>query len=202
MSGATPTPQTTDSRRERGRGIETRLWRVVIQRAIIDAFAKPGKGGATARETVEAREWLAEGEGEGDLHLVAEFASIDGGMIQSWALEMQAQGWPRSRYEVYRQIARGLENERKQHDGRTAAIRNGNPTAGHEATRPGRGQTFDPRNLRHGLALPRQTRRLPQPGIDSGVDEKAGRPLGARDRPLTPKESSMTDKIEAVTGPS
>ncbi len=106
MSRAKPTPETLDCRRERGRGTETRFWRVVLQRAILDAFAMPGKGGATVRETVEAQQWLA--EGGRDLHLICEFADIDGGMVCKWGQAMREQGWPRHRYEVWRQLARGM----------------------------------------------------------------------------------------------
>ncbi len=108
MGRAKPVPETLDSRRERSNSRETRLWRVVLQRAIIDAFASPGKGGATVRETVEAQQWLS--DGGSDLALACEGAGIDAGMVESWAQEMDRDGWPRHRFNVYRQIARGLES--------------------------------------------------------------------------------------------
>jgi len=107
MGRAKPVPETLDSHRERSHSRSARLWRVVIRRAIIDAFASPGKGGATVRETVEAQRWLT--EGGKDLALVCEGAGIDAGMIQDWARGMAAEGWPRHRYDVWRRIARGIE---------------------------------------------------------------------------------------------
>jgi hypothetical protein len=110
MSRAARAPETADSRNEWLRCPEARLWRVVVQRAILDAFAAPGKGGATVSDTVEAQQWLA--GGRRDLRLVCDFAGIDADMIHSWAIEMARDGWPRHRFEVWKQIARGLENER------------------------------------------------------------------------------------------
>ena len=106
MGRAKPVPETLDSRRERSHSRSARLWRVVIQRAIIDAFAQPGKGGATVRETVEAQRWLS--DGGSDLAFACEGADIDAGMICKWGQAMREQGWPRHRYEVWRQLARGM----------------------------------------------------------------------------------------------
>jgi hypothetical protein len=108
MGRAKPVPTTLDSRRERSHSRESKLWRVVLQRAILDAFAQPGKGGATVRDTVEAQRWLA--DGGSDLAFACEGAGLDSGMIESWARDMVRDGWPRHRYEVYRQIARGLDS--------------------------------------------------------------------------------------------
>ncbi len=108
MSRAKQVPTTLDSRRERSHSRSARLWRVVIQRAIIDAFAMPGKGGATVRDTVEAKKWLA--EGGSDLAFACEGAGIDAGMVESWAREMAAEGWPRHRFAVWKRIARGLDS--------------------------------------------------------------------------------------------
>ena len=110
MSRPKRTPPTLDSRNGWNTSAEARLWRVVLQRAIIDAFTPPGKNGATARETDDAQRWLA--GGRRDLRLVCECADIDAGMVANWAQEMSEQGWPRHRYEIYRQIVRGMENER------------------------------------------------------------------------------------------
>jgi len=107
MARATRSPTTLDSRRERSHSRESKLWRVVIQRAILDAFAMPGKGGATVRETVEAQRWLA--EGGSDLAEACEGAGIDSGMVESWAQEMAAEGWQRHRFNVWKRIARGME---------------------------------------------------------------------------------------------
>ncbi len=104
------TPAHLDSRNEWNTSAEARLWRVVLQRAIIDAFTPPGKNGATARETEEAQTWLA--GGGRDLRLACECAGIDAGMVAAWALEMSRDGWPRHRFDVYKQIVRGMENER------------------------------------------------------------------------------------------
>ena len=106
MGRAKPVPETLDSRRERSHSRESKLWRVVLQRAIIDAFASPGRGGATVRETVEAQSWLA--EGGSDLAEACEGAGIDAGMMCKWGQAMREQGWPRHRYEVWRQLARGM----------------------------------------------------------------------------------------------
>ena len=110
MSRAKPTPAHLDSRNEWNYSPEAQLWRCVLQRAIIDGFTKPGKNGATARETADAQTWLA--GGGRDLQLACECAGIDAGMVSAWAQEMGEQGWPRHRYEVYRQIVRGMENDR------------------------------------------------------------------------------------------
>ncbi len=109
MSRVTRVPTTLDSRRERVHSRESKLWRVVLQRAIVDAFAMPGKGGATVREAVEAQQWLA--EGGSDLAFACEGAGIDAEMIEFWARDMAAEGWPRHRYKDWQQIARGLENK-------------------------------------------------------------------------------------------
>ena len=110
MSRPKPTPAHLDSRNEWNTSAQARLWRVVLQRAIIDAFTPPGNNGATARETEEAQTWLA--GGGRDLRLACECAGINPGMVSAWAQEMGEQGWPRHRYEIYRQIVRGQENER------------------------------------------------------------------------------------------
>ncbi len=107
MGRAKPVPETLDSRRERSHSRESKLWRVVLQRAIVDAFASPGKGGATVRETVEAQSWLA--EGGDDLAEACEGAGIDAGMVESWAREMATEGWPRHRFVIWQRVARGLE---------------------------------------------------------------------------------------------
>jgi hypothetical protein len=101
-------PGTLDSKRERINSCEARLWRVVLRQAILDAFAGPGRGGATVREADEARNWLT--DGGADLVLACEGAGIDAGMVKSWAREMAAAGWPRHNFNLYRQIARGLES--------------------------------------------------------------------------------------------
>ena len=105
MSSSKKTPPALDSRRERGRGIETRLWRIVVQRALLDALS-----GKSLRETAEARKWLT--GGGGDLRLVAELADLDADMIVTWALWMQADGWPKERAEEYRRRARDHEQRR------------------------------------------------------------------------------------------
>ncbi len=108
MIRVTRVPTTLDSRRGRINSRSARLWRVVIQRTILDAFAQPGKGGATVREAVEAQRWLT--DGGRDLALACEGASIDAGMIQSWAADMASEGWPRHRFNVWKRIARGLDS--------------------------------------------------------------------------------------------
>ncbi len=90
MSRPKPTPAHLDSRNEWNTSAQARLWRVVLQRAIIDAFTPPGKNGATARETEEAQTWLA--GGGRDLRLACECAGIDAGMVSAWALMMPANG--------------------------------------------------------------------------------------------------------------
>ena len=110
MSRPKATPPYLDSRNEWNTSVQARLWRAILQRAIIDAFTPPGKNGATARETDDAQTWLA-GRRRG-LQLVCECAGIDPGMVSAWAQEMSEQGWPRYSFENYRQIVRGMENER------------------------------------------------------------------------------------------
>lgn len=53
MSRATRVPETTDSRNERDHSVEARLWRVVLQRAILDALTNIGAA------TFDARNWLS-----------------------------------------------------------------------------------------------------------------------------------------------
>ena len=105
MSSSKKTPSALDSRNERDRSVEARLWRCVLHRAVLEAL-----GGKPLRETVEAREWLV-GAG-GDFRLVCEFAGIDAGMVNAWALWMQADGWPMKRAEKYRRRARDHEQRR------------------------------------------------------------------------------------------
>jgi len=99
MSRSKRTPETTDSRNERDHSVEARLWRCVLHRAVLEALTNIGAA------TVEARNWLT--GGGSDLLLVCEFAGLDAGMVNAWALEMQADGWPMERAEEYRQRARG-----------------------------------------------------------------------------------------------
>ncbi len=110
MSRATRTPETTDSRNERDHSPEAKLWRVVLQLAISDAFAKPDTDGTLFRKSVEARDWLT--EGGRDLRDVCEFAGIEAGMVNAWALEMERDRWPLHRFEEWKQTARGRENKR------------------------------------------------------------------------------------------
>jgi HK97 family phage major capsid protein len=63
MARAKHVPTTLDSRRERSHSRESKLWRVVLQRAITDAFASPGKGGATVRESAKIKANSAEFKG-------------------------------------------------------------------------------------------------------------------------------------------
>ncbi len=70
----------------------------------MDAFAQPGRDGATVREAVEAQRWLT--CGGSDLALACEGASIDPGMVETWAADMAAQAWPRHRYIIWKRIAR------------------------------------------------------------------------------------------------
>ncbi len=99
-------PTTLDCKRERSNSREAKLWRVVFQRAILDAFASPGKGGATVRDTVDAQDWLA--GGGRDLALACEGADLDVGMVETWAADMAAQGWPRTRFIIWKRIARAM----------------------------------------------------------------------------------------------
>ncbi len=106
MSNAKTPPTTLDSRRERINCPETKLWLRVLQLAVIDAFAEPGRDGATVRETVEAQQWLS--DGGSDLALACEAVNIDPGMVETWAADMAAQGWPRTRYIIWKHIARAM----------------------------------------------------------------------------------------------
>ena len=110
MSRAKVTPATLDSRGDRDHSPEAKLWRAVIHRALLDAFTKPDRSGDPFRETVEARGWLT--RGGCNLRDVCEFAGIDAGMINAWALEMERDGWPMHRFEQWKQIARERKNER------------------------------------------------------------------------------------------
>ncbi|MCZ6483616.1 MAG: hypothetical protein O6757_10300, partial [Alphaproteobacteria bacterium] len=58
----------------------------VLQRAIIDAFTDPGKGGATMRDAAEAQRWLT--RGGDDLALACEAINIDPGMVETWGADM------------------------------------------------------------------------------------------------------------------
>ena len=87
MSSSKKPPPVLDSRNERDRSVEARLWRCVLHRAVLEALS-----GKPLRETVEAREWLT--GAEGDFRLVCELAEIDAGVVNDWALWMQADGWP------------------------------------------------------------------------------------------------------------
>ncbi len=103
MSRAKSPPTTLDSRRGRLNCPETKLWMQVLQRAIIDAFAEPGRDGSTVREAVEAQQWLA-GGGPG-LALACEAINLNTEMVQTWAADMATQGWPRARYVIWKRIA-------------------------------------------------------------------------------------------------
>ncbi len=109
MSRARHVPATLDSQGGYSRIPAARIWRVVIHRAIVDAFALPGRGGSTVRETIEAQDWLT-GGGK-DFAFVCELVGIDADMINTWALEMGRDKWPRHRFDAWKQIIRG-ENER------------------------------------------------------------------------------------------
>jgi hypothetical protein len=98
---------TTDSRRERFKSPQTKLWLQVLQLAVIDAFAAPGKNGVTVREAVEAQRWLT--RGGDDLALVCEAVNLDPGMVETWAADMAAQAWPRHRYVVWKRIASAMK---------------------------------------------------------------------------------------------
>ncbi len=111
MSRARQVPETLDSQNLYSRSPAARLWRVVIHRAIVDAFALPGRGGSTVRETIEAQDWLT-GGGK-DFALVCELAGTDAEMINTWALEMGREGWPRHRYEEWKTIIREMEQGKK-----------------------------------------------------------------------------------------
>ena len=104
MSRAKRTPEVMDSRNERDNSPAGKLWRVVLQLAISDAFAKPDTDGTLFGKTVEARDWLTEGGRE--LRDVCEFAGIEAGMVNAWALEMERDQWPMHRFEQWKQIAR------------------------------------------------------------------------------------------------
>ena len=111
MSRARQVPAFTDSQNPYSRIPAARLWRVVLWRAILDAFALPGRGGSTVRETIEAQNWLI-GGGK-DLAFVCEFVGIDAGMINAWAQEMDRDGWPRHRFEAWKTIIREMEQGKK-----------------------------------------------------------------------------------------
>ena len=106
MSNVTRVPTTTDSHRQRLKTPETKLWMEVLQRAIIDAFASPGKDVATVREAVEAQNWLT--RGGGDLALACDAINLDPGMVETWAADMASQGWPRHRYLIWKLTAREM----------------------------------------------------------------------------------------------
>ncbi len=103
MGKVTRVPGTTDSSRQRRKSSETKLWMAVLQRAIIDAFTDPGKGGATMRDAVEAQNWLT--RGGDDLALACEAINLDAGVVETWAAVMAAQNWPRHRFIVWKRIA-------------------------------------------------------------------------------------------------
>ena len=107
MGKVTRVPGTTDSSRQRRKSLEVKLWMAVLQRAIFDAFASPGKGGATVRDAVEAQNWLTRG---GDnLAVACEAINIDPGMVQTWAADMAAESWPRYRFTIWTRIAREMK---------------------------------------------------------------------------------------------
>ena len=107
MGKVTRVPGVTDSSRQRLKGPEVKLWMAVLQRAILDAFTDPGKGGATMRDAVEAQNWLTRG---GDnLAVACEAINIDPGMVQTWAADMAAQAWPRHRFTIWTRIAREMK---------------------------------------------------------------------------------------------
>ena len=81
------------------------MWLKVMQQAIIDAFAQPGEG-VTVRGAIEAQKWLA--GGGSDLALACESVNIDPGMVKSWADDMAAQGWPKTRYINWKRIAAAM----------------------------------------------------------------------------------------------
>ncbi len=106
MGKVTRVPETTDFSRQRRKSPEVRLWMAVLQRAIIDAFMDPGKGGATVRDAIAAQNWLAKG---GDnLALACEAINIDVGMVASWGADMESQNWPRQRYVIWVLMARNM----------------------------------------------------------------------------------------------
>ena len=78
----------------------------VLQRAVIDAFAEPGRDGTTVRDAVDAQNWLT--RGGNDLALACEAINLDPGMVETWAAEMAAKGWPRARYVIWTRIARAM----------------------------------------------------------------------------------------------
>ena len=110
MSRAKRTPEVMDSRNERDHSPVGKMWRVVLQLAISDAFAKPDTDGTPFRKTVEARGWLT--EGGRDLRDVCEFAGIEAGMVNTWALEMERDRWPMHRFEQWKLAARERKNGR------------------------------------------------------------------------------------------
>ena len=110
MGSAKPTPETLDARNERDAGMASRLCRTVIYRAIVDAFALPGRGGSTVRETLDAQDWLTTG-GE-DFALVCELAGIDAGTISARAKEWCREEWPRHRFDEWKTIIREMEQRR------------------------------------------------------------------------------------------
>jgi hypothetical protein len=111
MSRARHVPATLDSQNLYSRTPAARLWRVVLHRAIVDAFALPGRGGSTVRETIEAQDWLI--KGGNDLALVCELAGSDAEMINTWAKEMGREGWPRHRFNAWKTIIREMEQGKK-----------------------------------------------------------------------------------------
>ena len=111
MSRARRVPQTTDSRNGLDRSREAKLWRVVLWRAILDAFARPGRGGSTVRESIEAQNWLT--GGGNDLAFVCELVGIDADMINAWAKEMSGEEWPRHRYDEWKTKVREMGQGRK-----------------------------------------------------------------------------------------
>ena len=106
MGKVTKVPTTTDCRRQRLKTPEVKLWMEVLQRAILDAFAEPGRDGATVRDAVEAQRWLT--RGGNDLALACEAVNIDPGMVETWAADMESQGWPRYRYLIWKLTAREM----------------------------------------------------------------------------------------------
>ncbi len=99
MSNAKRPPTTQDSRRGRLNCPEVKLWLKVLQLAVIDAFAQPGEG-VTVRGAIEAQEWLAGGGPR--LAFVCEAVNIDAGMVESWAGDMAAKGWPGARMVIWK----------------------------------------------------------------------------------------------------
>ena len=100
MSRAKRVPVFTDSHGGYSRMPVAQLWRAVIHRAIVDAFALPGRGSSTVRETIEAQNWLTKG-GE-ELAFACELAGIDAGMINVRAKEWGREEWPRHLYDEWK----------------------------------------------------------------------------------------------------